>query len=108
MTLLDQVHISLSVFTAFFAVSAFFIARDAMRKGLTYECIVAALWGLGFVMIGRLWHAFFQALQLTIVWSNWPETIEYFIYLIAYAVFARLMWKGYQIRTPHRAFKKGK
>lgn len=98
MDILDQVHISLSVFSAFAFVAAFFIARDAMRKGLTYECLAATLWGLGFIAAGRIWHAFYEALQLTIQYGKLPETVEYAVYLVGFTAFAMLMWRGYNIR----------
>ncbi len=76
-----------------------------MRKGLTYECLAATLWILGALAAGRLWHAIFDVFGLELIWGEWPEILEYFIYIVSLMVFVRLMWKGYHIKTRERAFK---
>ncbi len=95
----------LSTLTGFLFLVTFFIGRDAMRKGLTYECLAATMWALGFLAVGRLWHSILEVLQLKTIWGNWPEIAEYGVYVLGFLIFARLMWKGYHIRTPERAFK---
>jgi len=100
MDLFESVYLVLSVFTTFFFLSAFFIVLECMRKGLTYHALAATVWGLGIVVVARIWHTAYVVLDLRAVWGKWPEMAEYAIYFVAYMVFFSLFWKAYRTRMP--------
>lgn len=86
-------YYALSCAAAFLAVLAVFIARRAMRRGLTYSAMAGTTWALVFIGIARVWHTVREFMDLEAKYGTAPEVIEYLLYLAGYVVFIWLAWK---------------
>lgn len=84
------VYILPSVSVAIFAVISAIIAERAMRRGLTYSAFVSVVWTLMVFAVARIWHVGREVFDWKAEWGEWPEIIEYFLYLVAYVGFILL------------------
>ena len=92
-------YFTISSLVAISAVAAVFVAKKAMRIGLTYSGMFATVWALVFIAVSRVWHTLMELLNLEAQMGDWPEIIEYTLLLIAFIVFVWLTNKTNSIKT---------
>ncbi|MEK7463268.1 MAG: hypothetical protein AAB621_02830 [Patescibacteria group bacterium] len=92
-------YFTISSLVAISAVVAVFVAKKAMKRGLTYSAMSATVWALVFIAISRVWHTLRELLNLEVQMGDLPEIIEYTLLFIAFIVFVWLANKTNSIKT---------
>ncbi len=80
----------LSFSVAILSVLAILVARRALYNGLAHSALMAMLWALVFIAIGRIWNL----LNIILRYGFWGDLIEQGIYVIAFVLFIILALRG--------------